>query len=184
MCSVAEGFLSAENVAKCEAETLTLQDIDNEFMAATPAVPYSFIQSKTDIVQMSFYAAIGITTPNASAYITPELFYDDVNAVFEDYNKHENFLTYLVDGGQHCFSPMNLFFTADGISAEDDGKTSTQEMMYEWASHFPLADSASEYTVCEGDVQDGRANKNGAVNQQTYCSSEVYPKEYKEDYSA
>jgi len=182
MCSVSEGFINAENQAKCEAETLTLQDIDDEFIGATPNVPFAFIQSKTDIVQMSFYAAIGVTTPNSSAYITPELFYDDVNAVFEGYNHHDNFLTYLVDGDQHCFSPMSLFFTADGISAEDDGKTSTQQMMYEWANRFPLSDSASEATVCEGELQ--ASGSNGAANKQTYCSSEVYPKEYTEDYSA
>jgi hypothetical protein len=44
MCTVADGFINAENQAKCEAETLTLQDINSEFMAATPEVPFSFIQ--------------------------------------------------------------------------------------------------------------------------------------------
>lgn len=183
MCTVSDGFINAENQAKCEAETLTLQDIDDEFMTATPTVPFAFIQSKTDIVQMSFYAMIGITTPNASAYITPELFYEDVNTVFQGYNAHDNFLTYLVDGDQHCFSPMNLFYTADGISADDNGKSATQEMMYEWANHFPLSNSGSEATVCEGEMQSS-SRANGAVNQQTYCSSEVYPKKYTEDYSA
>lgn len=182
MCSVSEGFINAENQAKCEAETLTLQDIDDEFIGATPDVPFAFIQSKTDIVQMSFYAAIGVTTANTSAVITPELFYEDVNAIFENYNTHENFLTYLVDGDQHCFSPLNLFYTADAISAEDNGEKATQEMMYEWANHFPLGSNASEATVCEGEVQTTKGM--GAVNQQTYCSSEVYPKEFTEDYNA
>lgn len=147
------GFISAENLAKCEAQTLTIQDIENEFMDATPDVPFAFIQSKTDTVQMSFYVSVGLTTPNTTAAITPESFYDDVNAVFEEYNGHDNFLTYLVDGTQHCFSPYNLFYTADGISAEDNGAAATQEMMYEWANHFPLAESESESTVCEGDLQ-------------------------------
>jgi hypothetical protein len=182
MCTVSDGFLNAANQAKCEAETLTLQDINNEFMGATPDVPFSFIQSKTDIVQMSFYLAIGVTTPDTSASITPELFYDDVNTIFGGYNAaHSNFLTYLVDGDQHCFTPYAKYFTADGISAEDDGKTSTQEMMYEWANSFPLANSASEHTVCEGASQ-ARAAGLGNPNNQTYCSTEVYPKEYTEEY--
>lgn len=75
---------------------------------------------------------------------------------------------------------MDLFFTADGISAKDNGETATQEMMYEWAGHFPLSNSASESTVCEGDVQ--KSHSYGAVNNQTYCSSDVYPKEYTEEY--
>lgn len=181
MCTVFEGFVNSENLAKCEAETLTLQDINAEFISATPDVPFSFIQSKTDIVQMSFYVAIGLTTPNSTAAITPEIFYDDVNTIFEGYNVNNNFLTYLVNGDQHCFSPLDLFYTADGISAEDNGKQATQEMMYEWTAHFPLPNSASEATVCEGDVQ---SRANGAVNKQTYCSAELTPKTYTENYNA
>lgn len=108
ICTVSEGFINAENQAKCEAETLTIQDIDDEFIGATPDVPFSFIQSKTDAVQMSFYVAIGATTPDTSAAITPEAFYSDVNTIFEGYNTHENFLTYLVDGDQRTFLPLNI----------------------------------------------------------------------------
>ena len=71
-----------------------------------------YIQSKTDIVQMSFYIAIGVTTPDTSASITPEQFYSDVNTIFEGYNKNDNFLTYLVDGDQHCFTPSSVYYTA------------------------------------------------------------------------
>jgi hypothetical protein len=82
MCTVAEGFINAENQAKCEAKTLTLQDIDMQFIQDTPNVPYSFIQSKTDVVQMSFYSSIAFSM-NMSAAITPAVFYDDVNTIFE-----------------------------------------------------------------------------------------------------
>jgi len=187
MCSVSKGFINDENQAKCEAQTLTLQDINEEFINATPDVPYSFIQSKTDIVQMSFYVSIGYSM-NMSAAITPEIFYSDVNTIFEGYNTADNFLTYLVDGDQHCFTPANLYYTADGISAEDDGKTSTQEMMYQWTSHFPLASGEAEKTVCEGSLQPNsnrgmQAGKVNAVNDQTYCDAELFPKEYVEDYN-
>jgi hypothetical protein len=69
-------------------------------------------QSKTDIVQMSFYVAIGVTTPDSSAAINPEEFYYGVNTIFEEYNKNDNFLTYLVDGDQHCFTPSSVYYTA------------------------------------------------------------------------
>ena len=44
MCTVAKGFINDENYAKCLDETLTLQDINAEFIAANPDVPFSFIQ--------------------------------------------------------------------------------------------------------------------------------------------
>ena len=77
------GFLSPANYAKCVNQQLTLQDINMQNMRDSPSVPVTFVQSKTDIVQMSFYVAIGMTTPNTSALITPKTFYSDVNKVFE-----------------------------------------------------------------------------------------------------
>lgn len=109
------GFLNEENYAKCMDETLTLQDINAQYMTTNSHIPYSFIQSKTDIVQMSFYVAVGLSM-NMTAAITPEIFYDDVNTIFEGYNTHPNFLTYLVDGDQHCFTPMNLYYSAGTFS--------------------------------------------------------------------
>lgn len=180
MCTVSEGFINAENQAKCEAETLTLQDINSEFIAATPEVPFSFIQSKTDIVQISFYSSIAFSM-NMSAAITPAQFYNDVNTIFEGYNSNPNFLTYLVDGDQHCFTPSNLYYSADAISADDNGATATQEMMYQWAGHFPLDNAGTEKTICEGTVE---ASGLKAVNSQTYCSADLVPKSFTEDWSA
>ena len=77
------GFLNKALYAKCMNKDLTLQDINMQNIRDSPEVPISFIQSKTDIVQMSFYVAIGATTPDTSAFITPKLFYNDVNEIFE-----------------------------------------------------------------------------------------------------
>ena len=105
--------LSPTNLAKCTAKTLTLQDLNDQYMTEAPTVPFSFIQSKTDIVQQSFYVAVGAST-NTSAVITPAEFYNGVNTIFGTYSKnHQNFLTYLVDGDQHCFTPLKLYLTAD-----------------------------------------------------------------------
>jgi len=179
MCSVADGFISPANQQKCWDQTLTLQDINAEFIADTPSVPYGFIQSKTDIVQESFYSAVAFSM-NMSAAITPEEFYSDVNTIFEGYNNYPNFLTYLVDGNQHCFTPASLYFTADAISSTDNGQSSSQEMMHEWAGNFPLSNGESETTVCEGQLQ-LTANA-GAPNDQTYCSDNLVPKKFTENY--
>jgi len=99
------GFLSSGLQAKCLDQTLTMQEMDMEFIASTPTVPYTFIQSKVDDVQISFYIAIGLTSPNVTdPTINPTEFYDDVNTVFGEYNQLSNFMAYLVDGPQHCFT--------------------------------------------------------------------------------
>jgi hypothetical protein len=106
-------WMTPANQAKCKAQTLTLQDMDDAMMSEFPSVPYAFIESKTDVVQQSFYVAVGASS-NASAVITPAQFYNNVNEIFGTYNKnHPNFLTYLVDGDQHCFTPIALYYTAD-----------------------------------------------------------------------
>ena len=73
-CTVASSLLSETLVKKCYDQELTLQDMIMEMIPKIPAVPYSFIQSKVDDVQQSFYVAIGVTT-NTSAIIDPEQFY-------------------------------------------------------------------------------------------------------------
>lgn len=61
---------------------LTIQDVDRDYISAHQTVPYSFIQSKTDAVQISFYVAIA-GSMNLPASITPAEFYSDVNVVFQ-----------------------------------------------------------------------------------------------------
>jgi hypothetical protein len=87
------GFLSEGLYNKCVAQELSLQDILLEVMPAFPETPFAFIQSKTDIVQQSFYIAIGVTTKSSSAIIDPAKFYDDVNDIFGAYNALPNFVT-------------------------------------------------------------------------------------------
>jgi hypothetical protein len=175
MCSVFKGMLSPALIDKCNAEKLTLQDVVAEYLAKNPNLPFGFIQSKTDVVQMSFYSTVAFSM-NMSAAITPSQFYADVNNIFGEYNKHNNFLTYLVNGDQHCFSPLSLYYTADAISSTDNGATASQEMMHQWANHFPLDSGASESTVCEGAMQASDVTAGGT----TYCSSTVAPKSFTE----
>ncbi len=76
------GFLSPALYAKCLAQNLTMQEIDHEFMAKMPGVPFSFIQSKADNIQISFYESVG-RTYGIPSRITPDPFYNLTNEVFE-----------------------------------------------------------------------------------------------------
>ena len=174
LCSWAPTFLSEELVNACLEKSLDFQMIMNYQIPLTPDVPYAYIQSKADIVQQSFYVAIGLTTPNTSAFIDPNLFYEGVNEIFSEYNSYPNFLTYLVDGGQHCFTNMNVFYQADAKGPHDDGETNEGEMMDDWTFSYPLSDGAMSSTVCEGDYEGTIMATEGP----TYCNTSVAPKDY------
>merc|ERR1711871_1666052 len=182
LCTVAPNFLSPDLVAACLNQTLDFQKIMEEQISETPDVPYAYIQSKADIVQQSFYVAIGLTT-GTSAFIDPELFYAGVNSIFAAYNKASNFLTYLVDGGQHCFTNQNVYYSADALGPNDDGASTGEEMMYTWTGSYPLDAGEVAYTVCEGEYEDLPGDKRPHRNEVspdyrvTYCNTSVAPKE-------
>jgi hypothetical protein len=161
-------------------KTLTMQDMDLEFISATPNVPYTFIQSKVDDVQISFYIAIGLTSHVENPMINPTEFYDDVNEVFGLYNSQlSNFMAYLVDGPHHCFTNQDLYYTADAMGPNDDGATNSGLMMSDWANLVPLSNGEAQNSVCEGELQ---AKKVRAEGDNNYCSSTVVPKQYVEHY--
>lgn len=172
------GFiLTDELLTKCNNQQLTLQDLNSEFFAADGAVPYAFIQSKTDNIQISFYESVARSFGIIPAKITPEDFYTGVNSIFEGYNVYKNFVTYLVDGSQHCFTPYDNFYTADAVGADDSGADGTYEMMYEWSAKMPLDHKESIDTVCEGDIEENGQTSSGDI---TYCDIELVPKEFTE----
>lgn len=178
------GLLSPALYNKCVKQQLSLEEMNQEFMRAQSTVPFAFIQSKTDIVQQSFYVSVAISMNSSSKTITPAQFYSGVNDIFGGYNANaSNFVTYLVNGDQHCFTNQALYFTADPQSAKDNGKSTASVMMHDWANTLPLRDGESVNTVCDGSVKNvltGEKEKVTADN--TYCSAQVVPKTFVEKY--
>lgn len=187
------GFLNEANQKKCENQQLELMDINDEYMAELPNISWGFIQSKTDVVQQLFYLAVGLSVRSPEAVITPSEFYNKINEIFGRYTANaENFLTYLVDGDQHCFSPSSIYFTADPISKSDDGKKTDSPLMHDWVAQFPLNSGESADTICDGNVQDlksfphAKSLRTKKVIEEVYyskanndyCSSAVYPNTY------
>jgi hypothetical protein len=177
MCTAS--YLNPSLYDTCMAGELTLRTYNLDSMGASATVPFAYIQSKTDSTQESFYVAVGATMPNASAAITPEEFYADVNAQFGAYNALPNFVTYLVDGNQHCYSPFDLYYTADAVGAKDNGDNSASALMHDWANSMPLADGESISTVCDGELQSSQKQLKNSI---TYCSKDVSPKSFVEKY--
>jgi len=162
--------------ASCEAQTLTLQDITDTAMtniaAMNSKVPYSFIQSKVDDVQIPFYMGVGALTPGADIFITPEQFYMEVNNVFGRYNSKPNFVNFMVTGTKHCFTPQNLVFTADTTGRYGD-PSSGEPTMTSWLADMPLSEGGSVKTDCDGELL-AEADWAGT----TYCDSGLSGKVY------
>ena len=170
------GFLSPELYQRCMNQQLELYDIGMEYFSDMPNVPVNFIQSKTDIVQESFYIAVAASTGTKPVLITPTDFYSGVNKIFGLYNKGDetragnpNFLTYLVDGNQHCFTPSSLYYDADTKGAHDAGKSTSTQMMHDWVNQYPLD---------EAEVSNTRCDEGSDAN--TYCDQNVSPKSFTE----
>jgi hypothetical protein len=178
--------LSRTMKAKCYAGNLSLQDINEVNQDAYPRVPFSFIQSKTDHVQMEFYIAIGMTTRKTSALITPANFYNNVTEIFGAYNKeHRNFVTYLVDGFNHCFTNKALYYDANCLDPKKPMADNTCSQLYSWTGSLPLSARGKVATQCQGPViaaaGDIKGNLRGLDTNSTktaYCSQTVVPKSY------
>jgi len=173
-------FLSDELRATCNNKNLVLYDVTVNTFVSTPNVLYSFVQAKTDEVQISFYIAIAATTMGSDITITPSEFYSEVNTIFSDYkSKIANFGAYLVNGNHHVYSNQNLYYTTDGLGTTDNGVAATKEVLYAWVNRLPLKSEEKIDGVCEGEfVATNNHKKNLGNDANIYCSSSVYPHSY------
>jgi hypothetical protein len=192
MCTV--GVLSNELTEKCQLQQLSMQDIIIDAMTAYQHVPFAFITSKADDVQIGMYTIIGLPMWNIKKFITPREFYSSINAdFFGPYNRYPNFITYLIDGIKHCFTEENTFYTASTLGP-DNKKTIEEEnhlllssvnissslKLYEWVSLLPLPPTGTTDTQCTGNLQsmNNNNNNNNIEIGQTYCDTKVVPKHY------
>jgi hypothetical protein len=142
------GFLSDRLEALCRAGNLTLQVINME-MQQEVNVPYTFIQSKNDIVQMAYYDLIGFTTGTYDM-ILPGFFFAEANKVWELYNPLPNFAVFIIDGMWHEYANQARFYNATATSATG-GICASGELLYHWVSRLPLTPGGGcVSTVCAG----------------------------------
>ena len=90
-----------------------------------------------------------------------------------------NFLTFLVDGGQHCFTPINTMYKTgpEGPRSENRPKTDDElPDLVSWLSGFPLSSGGSASTECAGETQGPGVGKRDGKN--TYCETDVSPKQF------
>jgi len=125
--------------ARCNADELTLQDVVANTLQAHPNQVLSHINSKTDIVQQSYYVLIGMLNRSLDAFITPIQYYEGINQIYERYHAYPNHVAFLVDSSMHCYTNNAFYYTADtnGLSGSDENS----EKMYNWVGSMPLGNN-------------------------------------------
>lgn len=176
MCTETAGLLPPTLLQACEAGQLTVQDMVTASMQSVPGVAVSFIQSKIDVVQQEFYIMVAASVRADPVLITPTTFYNGVNSIFGSYNAQPQFLSFLVDGGQHCFTPINIMYdtTGNGPRTGRDGAMTLST----WLAGFPQASGAAQASVCSGELVGKPSLTHHDVTNNTYCCHTVVPKTY------
>mmetsp|Transcript_2400 Transcript_2400/g.3684 ORF Transcript_2400/g.3684 Transcript_2400/m.3684 type:complete len:462 (-) Transcript_2400:1413-2798(-) len=191
----ASGLLSLSLTKKCNAKTIAVQDIMLSNLRSYPQVPFAFIQSKIDDIQQLFFVALGVTLNSTQKVIIPTEFYLEVNKMFAVYNRLPNFITYLVDGDKHCFTPESGYYESDGVGYSDNNGPLNNNtiMLSEWMNQLvditttttSSGNSNDIQTGCVGEVKtpspptppkEEEDSLQSPNNRNSYCSSLVFPK--------
>lgn len=108
-------FLSDKVRADCLAELASLAVFVKSAMAAESKIPYLFLQSRYDSVQVNYYNYL-VESPMFEGMLYTTINQDELAAgvdnIFIDYDLNPNFLVYFVDGDDHCFTPAPTLYTA------------------------------------------------------------------------
>lgn len=86
----------------CKAGTITLQEMTSYAAENNQDVPFAFLNSKEDEVQIAYYTAFAATFKNDTDIIEPKEYYRQVNEIFEGYSTYENVVEFLINSDQHC----------------------------------------------------------------------------------
>lgn len=153
---------------ECEAGTSNIQDVFDFAIGAHPNVAFSMIQPKEDIVQRGFYAAIAITFGKFDLLGGNDL-YETTNSIKERYDRHPNFVHYIVDGSAHTFLQADTFYTTTVTGGSSDGGKPTL------ASWTRAVVENSAQSLCNGPLQKNGGNA-WLFKNTKYCFEELFPK--------
>jgi len=144
-------LLNKKLIKKCEAGKVEIQDIFETAIRENPSTAFAHVNSKTDSTQMSFYDGVAATFPSKTdpAILSGAEYLKRMNKVFGRYNANPNYVSFVVNGNQHCFTPDTITYTSDttGINGKGKGGRIT---LNQWISEFPVQHGQSVQSECEG----------------------------------
>eukprot|EP00457_Paulinella_chromatophora_P006994 gb/GEZN01007014.1/.p1 GENE.gb/GEZN01007014.1/~~gb/GEZN01007014.1/.p1 ORF type:complete len:438 (+),score=56.36 gb/GEZN01007014.1/:55-1368(+) len=157
---------------KCLAESLRLEDLVPMGLLQDPKVVWSFLQSKYDAVQITYYAAVAALCLEAKAKITPEWFYAWVNQILEYYRFYPNFQLFLVNSDKHMYLTGNDVYKATTTSSV--GGSPGDPSMLAFIQQQQASHNASVVSQCHG-AMEYRNTWSGYL----YCDAVLFPNSIK-----
>lgn len=162
-------------VQKClySPDTFTPATVFDKTISTFPCARFANIQSKKDSVQRGLYCALKDGADDIEkcmrSYSDADSYYQ-ANTIFERYNEHPNYVSYIVDGGKnsfdHTFLEIGEFYTSSSKGPNASGVP----MMYEWVGRFATGDASDVRTSCDGPA---KAATNATVD---YCDEKLVNK--------
>lgn len=149
----------------CEQEDVTIQDVFDFAIEQHPAVAFSMIQPKEDLVQRAFYAAIALTFGRLSL-LSGNGLYEASNGQKARYDRHDNFVHYIVPGTGHTFMTSGSWYSTN---TGDSSKPS----MVDWANG--LIEHGPTSSECNGPLQRNGGNA-WLFKNTNYCFQDLFPK--------
>lgn len=123
----------------CVNGTLTVQNIFSGNMKANPTVPFAFLQSKRDEVQLGFFDGIDLIFGMHSDMLDGTSFSERVEAFLQSYNiKFRNWIVYWIDGDTHQYLTEPWFYKASVLGSSAGKSQLGVPLLHQWVAALPL----------------------------------------------
>jgi len=154
---------------------VTVSQVFDRTMEDFPGVAFASINSKTDKVQVFFWTIVTAAFPTSGEPLTinNETYLKMLNRnILQRYDRHANFVSYLVDGSVHCFTCHNLLYSADTTGPAPKSRISSQLPLTAWL--LGLVDGGTSH-LC-GNECSGELLEQPAWHGTAYCDKAQYGK--------
>jgi len=114
---------------------LTVSQVFDRTMEDFPGVTFASINSKSDSIQVYFWTIVTAAFPTSGEPLTinNETYLRKLNRnILQRYDRHANFVSYLVDGSVHCFTCHNRLYSADATGPAPKNSASSQLPLAAW----------------------------------------------------
>jgi hypothetical protein len=185
MCNTS--LLTGDLAAACARGNLSLHAVFETAMRAFPNVAFASINSKFDWRQIEVFHEMAKGLGNVPR-MDKSAFYKKLNTLLERQSRHANYVSYLVNADQHCYTSTPLAYSADITGPEAlralTGKpmvalsqvadTSHQKVvpLMEWLAELPQGASVASQCAGQPLFQD-------AWHGEDYCDAALVGKELK-----
>jgi len=132
--------------ANCSKGQVSISEAVQEIMELHPAVPFASIQPSTDSIQLKFYNKLANETPDPKW--SPEDYYHALNLRLREWNRHPNFVSYVVNTSYHTFTSWPWLFETDLSGIE--GARNPFQALPKCVEDDPVACPGSG-AMCSGD---------------------------------